>query len=135
MTTASGHSEVIRAKKVIGTSVKNTAGEKIGTVEDIVLDKLSNNIVYAVIGFGGFLGVNEKFHTVPWSALDDVESENSYVVPFTKEPLKAAPSDSLELLPRGDGAACPAPHRRIQSTCLHAGRSRRSRAPSFPRTV
>jgi sporulation protein YlmC with PRC-barrel domain len=105
MTTASGHTEVIRAKKVIGTTVKNTAGEKIGTVEDIVLDKLSNNIVYAVVGFGGFLGVNEKFHPVPWSALDYVESENSYVVPFTKEQLKAAPADSMEKLTRGDGAA------------------------------
>jgi sporulation protein YlmC with PRC-barrel domain len=105
MTTASGHTEVIRAKKVIGTSVKNTAGEKIGTVEDIVLDKLSNNIVYAVVGFGGFLGVNEKFHPVPWSALDYVESENSYVVPFTKEQLNAAPSDSLEQLTKASGVA------------------------------
>lgn len=105
MTTATGHTEVIRAKKVIGTTVKNSSGEKIGTVEDIVLDKLSNNIVYAVVGFGGFLGMNEKYHPVPWSALDYVESEDSYVVPFTKEQLKAAPADSLEKLTRGDGAA------------------------------
>jgi sporulation protein YlmC with PRC-barrel domain len=105
MTTATGHTEVIRAKKVIGTSVKNSAGEKIGQVEDIVLDKLSNNIVYAVVGFGGFLGMNEKFHPVPWSALDYVESEDSYVVPFTKDELKAAPADSLEKLTRADGAA------------------------------
>ena len=105
MTTPSGHTEVIRAKKVIGTSVKNSAGQKIGQVEDIVLDKLSNNIVYAVVGFGGFLGMNEKYHPVPWSALDYVESEDSYVVPFTKEELNAAPADSLEKLTRGDGAA------------------------------
>jgi sporulation protein YlmC with PRC-barrel domain len=105
MTTPSGHTEVIRAKKVIGTTVKNSTGEKIGQIEDIVLDKLSNNIVYAVVGFGGFLGVNEKFHPVPWSALDYVESENSYVVPYTKEQLNAAPADSLENLTRGDGAA------------------------------
>ena len=105
MSTASGHTEVIRAKKVIGTSVKNSAGEKIGQIEDIVLDKLSNNIVYAVVGFGGFLGVNEKFHPVPWSALDYVEAEDSYVVPFTKAELNAAPSDSLDKLTRGDGAA------------------------------
>lgn len=105
MTTPSGHTEVIRAKKVIGTSVKNSAGEKIGQIEDIVLDKLSNNIVYAVVGFGGFLGVNEKYHPVPWSALDYVESEDSYVVPYTKEQLNAAPADSLEKLTRGDGAA------------------------------
>jgi len=105
MTTATGHTQVIRAKKVIGTSVKNSAGERIGQVEDIVLDKLSNNIVYAVVGFGGFLGMNEKFHPVPWSALDYVESEDSYVVPFTKDELKAAPADSLEKLTRADGAA------------------------------
>ena len=52
MTTATGHTSAIRAKKVIGTSVKNTAGEKIGQVEDIVLDKTSNSIVFAVVGFG-----------------------------------------------------------------------------------
>jgi len=105
MTTASGHTSAIRAKKVIGTTVKNTAGQKIGQVEDIVLDKTSNNIIFAVIGFGGFLGMNEKFHPVPWSALDYVESEESYVVPFTKEQLQAAPADSLEKLTRNDGAA------------------------------
>ena len=103
MPTATGHTEVIRAKKVIGTSVKNSAGEKIGQVEDIVLDKLSNNIVYAVIGFGGFLGMNEKYHPVPWSALDYDEAEDSYVVPFTKEQLQAAPADSLDMLTKGDG--------------------------------
>ena len=105
MTTASGHTSAIRAKKVIGTAVKNSAGEKIGQVEDIVLDKQSNRIIFAVVGFGGFLGMNEKFHPVPWSALDYVESEDSYVVPFTKEQLQAAPSDSLEKLTRQDGAA------------------------------
>lgn len=104
MPTATGHTSVIRAKKVIGTSVKNTAGEKIGQVEDIVLDKLSNNIVYAVVGFGGFLGVNEKFHPVPWSALDYNEAEDSYVVPFSKEQLQSAPADSLEKLTKADGA-------------------------------
>jgi sporulation protein YlmC with PRC-barrel domain len=105
MTTPSGHTSAIRAKKVIGTTVKNTAGEKIGQVEDIVLDKTSNSIIFAVVGFGGFLGMNEKFHPVPWSALDYVESEDSYVVPFTKEQLQAAPADSIDKLTRTDGAA------------------------------
>ena len=105
MTTASGHTSAIRAKKVIGTTVKNTAGQKIGQVEDIVLDKQSNRIIFAVVGFGGFLGMNEKYHPVPWSALDYVESEDSYVVPFTKEQLQTAPADSLEMLTRQDGAA------------------------------
>jgi sporulation protein YlmC with PRC-barrel domain len=105
MTTPSGHTSAIRAKRVIGTTVKNTAGEKIGQVEDIVLDKTSNSIIFAVVGFGGFLGMNEKFHPVPWSSLDYDELENSYVVPFTKEQLKAAPSDSIDMLTKADGAA------------------------------
>ncbi len=105
MSTATGHTSAIRAKKVIGTTVKNVAGEKIGQVEDIVLDKTSNNIIFAVVGFGGFLGVNEKFHPVPWSALDYDEGEESYVVAFTKEQLQAAPADSLDKLTRNDGAA------------------------------
>jgi sporulation protein YlmC with PRC-barrel domain len=105
MTTASGHTSAIRAKKVIGTTVTHSAGEKIGQVEDIVLDKTSNSIVFAVVGFGGFLGMNEKYHPVPWSALDYDEVENSYVVPFTKEQLQAAPADSIDKLTKADGAA------------------------------
>ena len=103
MPTASGHTEVIRAKKVIGTSVKNAAGQKIGQVEDIVLDKLSNNIVYAVIGFGGFLGMNEKFHPLPWSTLDYQKGKDGYVVNVTKEQLQAAPADGIDELTRSDG--------------------------------
>jgi sporulation protein YlmC with PRC-barrel domain len=105
MTTPSGHTSAVRAKKVIGTAVKNSAGQKIGQVEDIVLDKTSNNIIFAVVGFGGFLGMNEKYHPVPWSALDYVETEDSYVVPFTKEQLQAAPSDSIDKLTRGDAGS------------------------------
>jgi sporulation protein YlmC with PRC-barrel domain len=103
MHTATGHTAAIRAQKVIGTDVKNAAGHKIGVIEDIVLDKLSNNIMFAVVGFGGFLGVGEKFHPIPWSALDYDEDEGGYVVSFTEEQLKAAPSDSLEALTRDQG--------------------------------
>jgi sporulation protein YlmC with PRC-barrel domain len=105
MPTASGHTAAIRAKKVIGTSVKNSAGEKIGKVEDIVLDKTANKILFAVVGFGGFLGIEEKYHPIPWSALNYVESEESYVIPYSKEALKAAPADSIDKLTLADGAA------------------------------
>jgi sporulation protein YlmC with PRC-barrel domain len=103
MTTASGHTSAIRAKKVIGTSVKDTAGNKIGSVEDVVLDKQSNNIMFAVVGFGGFLGMNEKYHPIPWEALDYDESEGGYVVNYTKDQLEAAPAGSIEELTRNDG--------------------------------
>ena len=105
MTTATGHTSAIRAKKVIGSEVKDTSGATIGKVEDIMLDKQSSNIMYAVVGFGGFLGMGEKYHPVPWSQLDYRKSEGAYVVPYTKEQLKAAPADSLDELTRDDGMA------------------------------
>jgi len=105
MTTASGHTTAIRAKKVIGTDVKDTSGKSIGKVEDIVLDKQSNNIMYAVVGFGGFLGMGEKYHPLPWRELRYNEGEGSYVVNFTKDQLTAAPADSLEALTQNDGTA------------------------------
>ena len=103
MTTASGHTSAIRAKKVIGTSVKDTAGRKIGEIEDVVLDKKSNSILFAVIGFGGFLGMAEKYHPVPWTALDYDEDQGSYVVNYTKDQLQAAPAGSIDELTRDDG--------------------------------
>ena len=103
MPTVSGHTKAISARKVIGTNVKDPAGKKLGEVEDVMLDKESNNIMFAVVGFGGFLGVAEKYHPIPWSALEFDQDENAYVVNFTKEQLQAAPAASLDELTRGDG--------------------------------
>src|ERR1700741_800842 len=103
MPTATGHTSAIRAKKGIGTSVTNNAGDKIGKVEDVVLDKQSNNIMFAVGGFGGFLGMNEKFHPLPWSTLDYQKGKDGYVVNLSKEQLKAAPADGIDQLTSNDG--------------------------------
>ena len=103
MTTTTGHTGAIRASKVIGTSVYNGGGDKIGKVEHVVLDKQSNNIMFAVVGFGGFLGMNEKFHPLPWSTLDYQKDKEGYVVNLTKEQLQAAPADAIDELTRNDG--------------------------------
>jgi sporulation protein YlmC with PRC-barrel domain len=103
MATPSGHTSAIRGKKVIGTTVKNKAGETIGEVEDVVLDKMSNKIMFAVISFGGFLGIGEKYHPIPWAALDYVPNEDAYVVNYTKNQLEAAPYDTIEELTRDNG--------------------------------
>ncbi|MEA3177218.1 MAG: hypothetical protein QOI59_741 [Gammaproteobacteria bacterium] len=103
MATASGHTSAIRAKKVIGTNVKDPSGNKIGSIEDIVLDKQSNAIMFAVVGFGGFLGMAEKYHPIPWSGLDYQEDEGAYVVSYTKAQLQAAPAGSIDDLTRDDG--------------------------------
>src|ERR1700728_4582510 len=105
MTTSSGHTSAIPAKKVIGSNVTDPAGKKIGEVEDLVLDKQSNSILFAVVGFGGFLGMAEKYHPIPWSALDYDPETSSYVVEYTKEQLQAAPAGSIEELTRDDGIA------------------------------
>lgn len=105
MPTASGHSTAIRAKKVIGTAVKSTSGEKIGVVEDLVLDKQSNSILFAVVGFGGVLKMGEKFHPLPWAVLDYNEEQDAYVVPYTEAELKSAPADTIEELTKNDGIA------------------------------
>ena len=103
MPTVSGHTKAVRAKKVIGTNVKDPSGRKIGEVEDVMLDKESNNIMFAVVGFGGFLGMAEKYHPIPWSSLDYNEDENAYIVNYTKEQLEAAPVGSIDELTSDDG--------------------------------
>jgi sporulation protein YlmC with PRC-barrel domain len=103
MPTVSGHTSAVGAKKVLGTKVSDTAGNKIGQIEDVILDKQSNSILFAVVGFGGFLGMAEKYHPIPWSSLDFDPEENAYVVSFTREQLEAAPAGSIEELTRDDG--------------------------------
>jgi sporulation protein YlmC with PRC-barrel domain len=103
MPTTSGHTTAIRASRVIGTDIKDTKGEVIGKVEDLILDKTENAIMFAVVGFGGFLGMGEKFHPLPWSALDFDEELDAYVVPFSKDQLKAAPADTIKELTKDDG--------------------------------
>ena len=105
MTTPSGHTSAIRAQKVIGTAVKNRSGEKIGSIEDVVLDKQSNNIMFAILSFGGFLGIAEKYHPVPWNKLDYDPAHDAYVVDISREQLQAAPADSIEALTGKDGLA------------------------------
>jgi sporulation protein YlmC with PRC-barrel domain len=104
MTTASGHTTAILASKVRGTPVYNDVGDKIGTVEDIVLDKQSNQIMFAALGFGGVLGMGEKYYPVPWSMLDYSEDKGGYVVPLNKSSIEKAPAYELKDLTKHDGS-------------------------------
>jgi len=105
MPTASGHTTAIPASRVIGTPVYNTAGENIGKIEDVMLEKTTNNIMYGVVGFGGFLGMAEKFHPLPWASLNYDPEKGGYIVPYTKEQLKEAPAHSLRELTEDDGSS------------------------------
>ena len=103
MTTASGHTTAILASKVKGTSVYNITGEKIGTVEDVVLDKLSNQIMFAALGFGGVIGIGEKYYPIPWSMLKYNQNMGGYVVPVDERTIKEAPACKLNDLTKHDG--------------------------------
>ena len=72
--------ELIAAGKVAGTPVFNPAGDRLGTIEDLMLDKPSGRVAYAVMRFGGFLGIGEKVHPLPWSVLRYDVAQAGYVV-------------------------------------------------------
>lgn len=82
---------LIPANRVNGTAVFNQAGEKIGQVEDLAIDKRSGKVAYAILSFGGFMGLGEKHQPLPWSALAYDTNRGGYVVDVTEEFLRLAP--------------------------------------------
>jgi hypothetical protein len=83
---------LIGADKVNGTDVYNLEGDKLGEVEEIMLDKINGQVAYAVLSFGGFLGMGHKHYPLPWSQLRYDTRKGGYVVNIDKEKLKDAPS-------------------------------------------
>jgi hypothetical protein len=92
---------VISASKVTGTNVYNTDGDHLGEIYDIMLEKRSGNIAYAVMSFGGFLGIGERYHALPWATLKYDTRQGGYVVGLTIDQLKEAPSYAANELPAG----------------------------------
>jgi len=91
-TTSITSGTLIAANKVKGTNVYNPAGEKLGSVDDIMIDKVSGRAIYAVMSFGGFLGMGEKHHPLPWATLKYDMQKGGYVVNLDKKQLEGAPS-------------------------------------------
>ncbi len=85
------HSQIL-ASQVRGTEVYNTQGEHLGSVADIVLSKQSGAAQLAIMSFGGFLGIGERYHPLPWQTLTYDETRGGYVVGLTREQLEGAPS-------------------------------------------
>ena len=83
---------LIAGAKVAGTPVYDTAGERLGAVEDVMIDKESGRIAYAVLSFGGFLGMGEKHHPLPWAALRYDTALGGYVVALDRTRLEGAPA-------------------------------------------
>jgi hypothetical protein len=88
--------ELIAADKVEGTKVYNRAGDLLGTVDEVMIGKRSGKVAYAVMSFGGFLGIGERYHPLPWNVLDYDEDKGGYVVDMSEDQLKSAPHFSRE---------------------------------------
>jgi sporulation protein YlmC with PRC-barrel domain len=83
---------VVSASKLSGGAVTNTDGERLGDIKEIMIDTESGRVAYAVLAFGGFLGMGDKFFAIPWSALRSHLTEPStFVLNVNKERLTAAP--------------------------------------------
>lgn len=83
--------QVSRASKIIGTNVKNSKGDSLGKIKELVLDPESGQVVYAVVSFGGLMGVGDKLFAMPWKSLHWTRDKKHYVLDVDKTTLKKAP--------------------------------------------
>ena len=83
--------DLIASDKVEGTSVYERNGTKLGSVATLMMDKRSGHVSYAVLSFGGFLGMGTSYHPLPWDQLTYDSRQGGYVVDLTREQLEGAP--------------------------------------------
>ncbi|MEP0324769.1 PRC-barrel domain-containing protein [Bauldia litoralis] len=88
--------DLIASDKVEGTDVYRSNGDKIGHIERVMLDKQSGKAAYAVMNFGGFLGIGEDSYPLPWSVLTYNTELGGYEVNVSEEQLAGAPKYSRE---------------------------------------
>ena len=84
-------SSVISSDRVEGTVVYNEQGSKLGKIDDLVIDKQSGQVRYAVMEFGGFLGMGTDRYPLPWNILKYDTALDGYEVPLDKETLEGGP--------------------------------------------
>ncbi len=97
--------ELIAASKVNGTSVYNRKGDSLGSIYDVMLNKRSGQVTYAVMSFGGFLGMGENYHPVPWKKLEYSPQHGGYVIDLDKRQLEGAPAYAPSDAPDWEGGA------------------------------
>lgn len=92
----------IEASRVSGTAVYNTDGDHLGHIHDLVLGKRDGKVKYAIMSFGGFLGIGEEYHPLPWETLKYDERQGGYVVGITIDQLREAPRYAAGAAPDWD---------------------------------
>jgi sporulation protein YlmC with PRC-barrel domain len=89
----------ISASAICGTPVQNLAGENLGKIEELMIDLASGRVAYAVLSFGGFLGLGDKLFAIPWDGLTINTEERVIVLNIDKEMLEFAPGFDKEHWP------------------------------------
>ena len=87
---------LISADKVVGTAVYNAQGERLGSVYGLMLNKLNGQVAYAIMSFGGFLGLGESYHPLPWRMMTYDTRLEAYVVDLDRSRLEQAPRYTTE---------------------------------------
>lgn len=82
---------IVSAATLMGNKVRNAAGENLGKIEEIMIDVNAGRIAYAVLSFGGFLGIGDKLFAVPWESLALDSSAQEFILDVDKSVLENAP--------------------------------------------
>lgn len=85
-------SSVISSDKVNGTAVYNPNGEKLGSIDHLMIDKLSGQVRYAVMEFGGFLGIGTDRYPLPWNSMKYDTGLEGYVVSLSRSSSRTRPA-------------------------------------------
>lgn len=88
--------ELISSRRVEGTNVFDADGKKLGTVHSVMINKRSGQVAYALLSFGGVLGVGSHIYPIPWESLDYDVDLDGYRVEMSREQLQHAPRMSLD---------------------------------------
>ena len=83
--------QVLQVTTVIGNKIVNPAGEQLGNLKELVLDLEDGRIAYAVLSFGGLMGLGDKLFAIPWEALILNPKDHTFILNVEKEVLKDAP--------------------------------------------
>lgn len=93
-------SRIISSKDVTGCKVTNAAGQDLGRIEELMIDTRQGRIAYAVLSFGGFLGLGDKHFAIPWEALRSSTQDDQFILNVDKQKLENAPGFDRTNLPQ-----------------------------------
>lgn len=91
-TKSTSQAQLYRGSRIIGSTVRDAKNKKIGIIKDLILDAGRGEVAYAVVSFGGVMGVGPKFHAVPWQALEPGDDLRQYVLHADRETISQAPA-------------------------------------------